>query len=206
MTQIYMQVIKILPKNFASNSYILTADNTTAVVIDPSEIEICDALKERGLICKYVLLTHGHFDHVGGCGALFEKGAGICCGEREKELIFSKEYLGLFGGVTVPEFKIIRTFRDGEEFSLCGMDFKVMETPGHSAGSVSYIAEDCIFTGDTLFRGSVGRWDLPAGNFSDLMKSIKRFAALDGELYSGHGDDSLLSREKAFNPYMKKAL
>lgn len=205
-----MQVIKILPKNFASNSYILTADKKTAVVVDPSEKEICDALKEYGLVCKYVLLTHGHFDHVGACGELSEKGAAICCGECEKDLIFSNEYLDIvdiFGGMEVPYFKISRTFKDSEEVTFCGIKFKIMATAGHSAGSVSYIAEDCIFTGDTLFRGSIGRWDLPTGNYSDLMKSVKRLAALDGDykIYCGHGEDTTLSREKKYNPYMRNA-
>lgn len=200
-----MQVLKISPIGFASNSYILTADNKTAVVIDPSEKRIVKILEENGLDCKYVLLTHGHFDHIGACGELFSKGARICCGEREKSLIFSKEYLSIFGGVTVPQFEIFRTFKDGEEFDLCGIDFKALETPGHTVGSVCYLADGCLFSGDTLFCGSVGRWDLPTGNFTDLTKSVKRLAVLDGDykLYTGHGEDSALSRERAYNPYLR---
>lgn len=200
-----MRVSKILPVGFASNSYILTADGKTAVVIDPSEKRTVKFLKENGLDCKYVLLTHGHFDHVGACGELYAIGAHICCNEREKELIFSKEYLSIFGGVTVPEFEISRTFKDGEELNLCGINLKVLETPGHTVGSVCYITDGNIFTGDTLFCGSVGRWDLPTGNFSELSKSVKRLAALDGDykIYAGHGEDSTLSRERAYNPYIR---
>ncbi|MDE5667330.1 MAG: MBL fold metallo-hydrolase [Clostridia bacterium] len=200
-----MRVSKILPVGFASNSYILTADGKTAVVIDPSEKRILKILKENGLSCKYVLLTHGHFDHVGACGELFSIGAHICCNEREKDLIFSKEYLNIFGGVTVPEFKISRTFKDGEEITLCGINFKVLETPGHTVGSACYVAGDSIFTGDTLFCGSVGRWDLPTGNFTELIKSVKHLAALDGDykIYAGHGEDTTLSRERAYNPYIR---
>lgn len=200
-----MQVIKVLPLEFASNSYVLTADNKTAVVIDPSGHSVIGVLEKNGLDCKFVLLTHGHFDHVGACGELFAKGAHICCNEREKDLIFSKEYLCIFGGVTVPHFEIFKTFKDGEESNLCGIDFKVIETAGHTAGSCCYLTENAIFTGDTLFRGSVGRWDLPTGNFSQLLNSIKKLAALDGDykIYCGHGDDSTLSRERAFNPYLR---
>ncbi len=200
-----MQVFKVLPLDFASNSYILTADGKAAVVIDPSGMNVLEVLEKHALSCKFVLLTHGHFDHLGACGELFAKGAHICCGEREKDLIFSKEYLSIFGGVTVPEFEISRTFKDGEEVNLCGIDFKVLGTPGHTAGSVSYLTESCLFTGDALFLGSIGRWDLPTGDYSQLIKSVKRLAALDGDykIYCGHGEDSTLSRERAYNPYLR---
>lgn len=200
-----MQVYKISPLDGASNSYILTVDNKTAVVIDPSSQNVLDVLKKHGLVCKFVLLTHGHFDHVGACGELFAQGAHICCGEREKDLIFSKEYLGIFGGITVPHFEIARTFKDGELVNLCGIDLKILETAGHTAGSCCYLTENAIFSGDTLFRGSVGRWDLPTGNLSQLVNSTKKLASLDGDykIYCGHGEDSTLSRERTFNPYLR---
>ncbi|MDE7167649.1 MAG: MBL fold metallo-hydrolase [Clostridia bacterium] len=200
-----MQVIKVLPLEYLSNSYVLTADKKTAVVIDPSGHNVIEVLEKNGLVCKFVLLTHGHFDHVGACGELFAKGAHICCNEREKDLIFSKEYLSIFGGVTVPQFEIARTFKDGEEVSLCGIGFKILETSGHTAGSCCYLTENALFTGDTLFRGSIGRWDLPTGNFSQLINSIKKLAALDGDykIYCGHGEDSTLSRERSYNPYLR---
>lgn len=200
-----MKVIKVLPLNGVSNSYILTTDNKTAVVIDPSGHNVIEVLEKNGLDCKFVLLTHGHFDHVGACGELFSKGARICCAEREKDLIFSKDYLSVFGGVTVPRFEIFRTFKDGEEVNLCGIDFKVLETSGHTAGSCCYLTENLLFTGDTLFRGSVGRWDLPTGDYSQLIGSLQKITALGGDykIYCGHGEDSTLSRERAYNPYLR---
>ncbi len=172
-----MQVFKVLPLDYSSNSYILTSDNKSAVVIDPSNRKTVEVLEQNGLDCKFVLLTHGHFDHVGACGELFAKGAHICCNEREKDLIFSKEYLSIFGGVTVPQFEIFRTFTDGESLTFCGINFNVMKTAGHTAGSCCYLTENCLFSGDTLLRGSVGRWDLPTGNFSQLVKSLPRLTA-----------------------------
>lgn len=200
-----MQVFKVLPYNGASNSYVLTADNKTAVVIDPSGSNVIEVLEKNGLVCKFVLLTHGHFDHVGACGELFAKGALICCNEREKDLIFSNEYLNIFGGVTVPHFEIFRTFKDCEEFNLCGIDFTALETPGHTLGSCCYLTENLLFTGDTLFRVSVGGWDLPTGNYSQLIESLQKLAALAGDykIYCGHGEDSTLSRERAHNPYLR---
>lgn len=199
-----MQVFKVLSIDCSSNSYILTEDNETAVVID-SSLRTLEVLERNGLRCQFVLLTHGHFDHVGACGKLFSQGACICCGEYEKDLIFSKEYLSVFGGVTVPEFEIHRTFTDGEEVTLCGINFKVLETSGHTAGSCCYITKNAIFTGDTLFRGNVGRWDLPTGNYSQLITSLQKLAALDGDykIYCGHGEDTTLSRERNYNPYLR---
>ena len=199
-----MRVIKVYPRGYGSNSYVLTADGKTAVVIDPAEESIADELDKNGLECKYVLLTHGHFDHVGGCGVLYQKGAHICCGEREKDLIFSKEYLGIFGGVYVPHFEISRTFSDGESFSFCGICFKVMFTAGHTEGSVCYIAGENIFTGDTLFENGVGRWDLPTGNFKKLSESLIKISGLkNGTVYCGHGGDTTLERERKHNPYLR---
>lgn len=200
-----MKVIKVEPKGFASNSYIITADNLSAVVVDPSEDNVLKALQQNKLVCKYVLLTHGHFDHVGMCGKLSEIGAGICCGEREKPIIFSPENRGIFGGVHIPQFEISHTFRDGEKFNLCGINFTAIHTPGHTAGSTCYLAEDCLFSGDTLFKCGVGRTDLPTGSFEQIVSSVKKLFALPGDLkvYSGHGEDTTLNFERQFNPYVR---
>lgn len=199
-----MEIIKITPREFASNSYILTADGKSAAVIDPSKDAVA-ALKQNGLICKAALLTHGHFDHVGGCGILFDGGAKIYCGEHEKEFIFSAENKNIFGGVYIPEFKIFGALKDGEKIELCGIEFSVMHTPGHTAGSVCYICGNVIFTGDTLFCGGVGRTDLPTGSMRELICSVKKLYALKGDykLYCGHGDDTTLNNERAFNPYVR---
>ena len=200
-----MKVIKVEPIGFASNSYILTADNKTAVVVDPYERRVLDVLKQNSLECKYVLLTHGHFDHVGLCGKLFGIGAAICCGEREKEYIFSSENREMLGGVNIPDFEISRTFRDGEKFNLCGIEFTAIHTPGHTAGSMCYLAEGCLFSGDTLFKCGVGRTDLPTGDYAELMSSVKKLFALDGDIkvYAGHGEDTTINFERQFNPFVR---
>lgn len=199
-----MRIIKVTPRIFASNSYIITADGADCIAVDPSE-EAVKEIKKNGLNCKAVLLTHGHFDHIGGCGVLYCEGAKIYCGEQEKDLIFSSGYKNLFGGVYVPEFEIYKTFTDGEEAELCGISFKVIHTAGHSAGSVCYIFEDNIFTGDTLFRSGIGRTDLPTGNYKELIKSVKKLYALEGDykLYCGHEGDSTLGFERNNNPYVR---
>lgn len=200
-----MEVYKIEPYGFASNSYILTNDNKNAVVIDPAQPRIADICAKKGLECKYVLLTHGHFDHVGGCGVLFEKGAQILCGERERDFIFSPDNTEIFGGVYIPEFKISRTLKDGEKFTLCGMDFLAIATAGHTAGGMCYIAERNLFSGDTLFRCSIGRTDLPTGDMKTLIQSLKKLFSLDGDykVYCGHEGDTTLDYERKFNPFAR---
>lgn len=199
-----MKVIKVVPFGFACNSYILTADNKTAVVIDPYDRRVLKVLEQNNLECKYVLLSHGHFDHVGLCGKFFEIGAHICCNEREKDYIFSAENRQLLGGVHIPDFKIFRTFTDEEKYTLCGINFTAIHTPGHTAGSMCYITEDCLFSGDTLFRAGVGRTDLPTGSFVELTNSIKKLFELSGDLkvYPGHGEDTTLNFERNYNPFV----
>ncbi len=200
-----MKILKIEPDGFESNSYILTADGKTAVAIDPSGEGVLAALSLKNLVCEYVLLTHGHFDHVGMCGRLYQGGAQICCGEFEKDFIFSPQNSEIFGGVYIPQFKISKTFSDGEKFTLCGIDFTALHTPGHTAGSMCYIAGDFIFSGDTLFLRSVGRTDLPTGNTRELISSVKKLFALNGNytVYTGHGDDTSLEFERRNNPYVR---
>ena len=200
-----MKVIKIEPHGFLSNSYILTADGKTAVAVDPSDGEVLSVLGRENLTCEYVLLTHGHFDHVGMCGVLQNDGAQILCGETEKDFIFSPGNRGIFGGVYIPVFEISRTVKDGEKFTLCGINFTAVHTPGHTKGSMCYIADDCLFSGDTLFYCSVGRTDLPTGDMRELISSVKKLFALNGDykIYTGHGENTTLDFERRRNPYVR---
>ena len=200
-----MQVFKVLPRSFGCNSYICTADNKTAVIIDCADNGVLDECEKRGLTPVAVLLTHGHFDHVGGCGAFFSKGVPIYCGEQEKDYIFSEENRSLFGGVYIPSFKIFKTLKDGEKITLGGINFEVILTAGHTVGGVCYRSGNILFSGDTLFLKSVGRTDLYGGDFQTLSKSIKKLYALDGNatVYCGHGEDTSLDYERKYNQYIK---
>lgn len=200
-----MNVIKFSSDYGYCNSFLVTNGGAEGFLIDCASADLLNKIDKLGISVKTVLLTHGHFDHVTGCRAFAEDYAGFYCGEKEKPLIFSKEYLGIFGGVKVPRFEINRELKDGEEFELCGLNIKVISTPGHTVGSVCYLIENCIFTGDTLFRCSVGRCDLPTGSTAALLESLKKLAALEGDykVYCGHGEDTTLDYERRFNPYFR---
>ena len=159
-----IKVYTILPAGFACNTYAVTADGKNCILIDCAQPRVLKECEKLGLIPKAVLLTHGHYDHIGGCGELCSAGVPIYCGEDEKQLIFSDDNRAIFHGITIPEFTIYKTVKDGEELDLCGMKIKVIATAGHTVGGVCYVIEDSLFTGDTILFNSVGRTDLDTGN------------------------------------------
>lgn len=199
-----LQIIKVYSGGYGCNSYIVTEDGKNAVVIDCASPEVYDECIERNLKPVAVLLTHGHYDHVSGCSKFYENGVPVYCGESEKDLIFSGGYLSLCTWLNIPKFEIHKALKDGEEITLGGITFKTIATPGHTAGSVCYIAENNIFSGDTLFFKSVGRCDLPTGNTKQLSDSLKKLLSLDGDykVYCGHSSETTLGFERKFNPYI----
>ena len=200
-----MTVYKVLARGFGCNSYILTQDGESAVVVDCADEGAFYECERLGLKPVAVLLTHGHFDHVGGCGKFFAEKVPIYCGEGEKEFIFSRQNRSIFGGVHIPDFEICKTLADGERIELGGIKFEVISTPGHTAGGVCYLADDSLFSGDTLFRGGIGRYDLSGGNFEELTLSLKKLFSIDKNLkvYCGHGDETTLAYERKNNPYVE---
>ena len=203
-----MQIHVIYPRGFGANTYALTTDNQTAVVIDPSQPRVFDELKNKGLQAKYVLLTHCHFDHIGGVELLQEQGAKVLCLDVEKPLFgTTADLCGLFGAPPVT-FTIDKTLRDKEEIELCGMQIQALHTAGHTKGSACFLVTDeqgqkHLFTGDTLFAGSIGRTDFPTGNLGELQASLRRLCALDDmPIYAGHNEQTTLNTEKQTNPFI----
>lgn len=178
-----------------TNCYIVTNENSLeCVVIDPGDesCTIMNYIEEMKLTCRAIMITHGHFDHVGALEAVMEEtGAPVYINERDAK-----------------DFKNFLNYDDGDEIDVAGMKFKILATPGHTPGGVTIIVDDAMFTGDTMFRGSCGRTDLPGGNIEDLMKSLKKICMIEGnyEVYPGHMDSSLLIRERDFNFYCRKAM
>ena len=199
---------KIYSKAFGANSYLLTADGKNAIVIDPSGEHVKQELLSRGLNPAYVLLTHCHFDHVFGVPALVALGAKVICLDKEQPLIGTDaDVSALFGAPHVP-FLVDATVKDGETFTLCGVTFTALSTPGHTAGSVVYRLENgeerVLFTGDTLFEGSIGRTDFPTGSGAQMAQSLAFLENLEGNyrIFSGHGEDTTLDMERKNNPFL----
>lgn len=199
-----MKIYPVYPAGFASTSYIVTADDENCIVIDCAQPRVLSECRRLNLNPVAVLLTHGHYDHIAGCGALYSAGAKIYCGVREDVYIYSDENMAIFN-LPIPEFKIERTFKDGEEIELAGLKIKVISTPGHTVGGVCYLIEDVLFTGDTLFNLCIGRCDSPSGDEVKLKSSVKKLYALAGDykVYAGHGKETTLDFERKHNPFVR---
>ena len=173
-------LIKTLPVGqLETNCYVVTDENAlVCAVIDPGDESntILDYIEDNKLSCKAILITHAHFDHVSAVNAMLEAtGAELYMCEKDLELAKT----GASGRFTPPENT--HFYKDGDEVKVAGLTFKVMETPGHTPGGVTLICGDALFTGDTLFRGSCGRTDLPGGDMRAELRSLKRIASLEGD-------------------------
>lgn len=203
-----MERYKVYPRGFGANSYILTADGKNAVVIDPSSYAVIREIEGRGLVPAYVLLTHCHFDHVMFTQELQAMGAKVVCLDKEQPNVNTEVDLFSLAGVARKSFIVDKTVSHGEQFCLAGISFTAWSLPGHTSGSAAYLTEDgaekWLFCGDVLFEDSIGRTDFPTGSLSEMRESLRFLKNLEGEylIFSGHGEDTTLSREKARNPFL----
>lgn len=190
-----------------TNTYFVTEGNA-AVVIDPgADFEaIIKTLRDNKIAEISVLLTHGHFDHIGAVAQLQASGATVYISSVDYELLKSRNFfldLG-FGEPPSPPFSADVTIEDGDVFLLAGHKFRAIATPGHTPGGLCFVMDDkCVFSGDTIFYGSVGRTDLPYGDAVALKGSVKRILALNEayDIYPGHGCPTKVAFERLHNPY-----
>ena len=196
MLKIYPMVLGA----YQTNCYIIHDDTSkTCCVIDPGyEADtILDKLDALDLTVEAILLTHGHFDHVGAVKDL--------AAETRCEVYIHPDDLSMPPMLTAGKLYYTKTYSEGSRLNLAGLDITVLHTPGHTPGSVCLLVGDTLFSGDTLFAGSCGRTDLPGGDWNTIRTSLRRLAEIEANLWvlPGHGGASQLRDEKKYNPYLR---
>jgi len=193
-----------------TNGYVVRADRSApeAVVVDPgggaSDLRL--ELARGGATCVAILITHTHWDHLGGVADLAEgTGAPVYAPELERDVIERPSEYYASAGVSIRGWKPEHTLSGGETVEAAGLSLDVMSVPGHSPGHLAYYADGSLFSGDVLFAGSVGRTDLPHADWDTLLASIRALVERyppETIVYSGHGPPTTLGDELASNPFL----
>lgn len=209
-----MNIIKIEVgksyREFTTNCYLIT-HNQKCIIVDPGDEaeKIISTIKENNLMPIQIILTHAHIDHIKDSPNLskhFNIGISIC----KKELSVLNDNscnLSIYFGNPMPKINNLTLLKENDLISLDNEKLKIIETPGHTIGSIAIIGNAFIISGDTLFHESIGRTDLPTGNMNDLLKSIKTkiFILLNNTIvYPGHMQETTIGHEKKYNPFISK--
>jgi hydroxyacylglutathione hydrolase len=214
-----MKIITLPMGTMGVNCYLLR-DMTTGIgaVVDPggdlpaysSAQLILRKCAAEAIDIKYILITHAHFDHILSLEALREAtGAQVCIHQYDTAALADPNlsYMAQFANITEPCEPAEVTLVDGDIITIGSSELEVIHTPGHTPGSICFKGDDFILTGDTLFRGSIGRCDLYGGDQAVMFQSLNKFKliaeAKDYKIYPGHGQSTLLSRELRDNIFLK---
>ncbi|KAF1086614.1 putative metallo-hydrolase [Sporotomaculum syntrophicum] len=193
-----------------ANCYIIGCEQTKeGAVIDPGDEgrRILKRLDALGLNCKYIILTHGHADHIGALQEVRDAtGAEVLIHKQDAGMLTNpNQNLSMMLGLVLKFEAADRLLEEGDIIQVGDIDIKVIHTPGHSLGGISLQVEDFLITGDTLFAGSVGRSDFPGGSHNVLINSIKTKLLVfpdETKVYSGHGPATTIGYEKRYNPFL----
>ena len=194
--------------SYQTNTYIVhNAASQECVIIDPGfEADtILDKLEALNLKPAAILLTHGHFDHVGAVEEIVEAtGCKLWMSQSDWSQPNDPIHNYLYP-IANCDFCEVNFCEDGEVICEAGLKLHTIETPGHTYGSVCYVCEHLMFSGDTLFAGACGRTDLPGGDWNNIRQSLQRLGELKENctVYPGHGESTTLAWEKMYNPYLK---
>ena len=205
-----MRIVRVPVGVYITNCYIVEGEQKGyGFIVDPADDadRLISVLEKENISPQAILLTHGHYDHILAVPKLQErwKDIPVYCNARDIPKEKTEYDMGQVFP-TVAAFENIRTIEEGQQLQIAGSDLKVMCTPGHTPGSVLFLAKDVIFTGDTIFQGSIGRTDFDGGNEYQMMESLRRIKNLaieDSILCPGHGDTTTLKWEREHNSYLK---
>jgi len=206
-----MKVTRINAGEFGSNCWlVIDEESSEAVIIDPSpEINIIkEAIERRCVSVKFILLTHGHFDHMTSCDSLRDLTGAPLAVHRDDAECLTNSRLNAYRMFMAGDF-VFRPaeilLEEGDRLRFGSLTVTLMHTPGHTEGSVCFFIGDSMFTGDTLFDGGIGRSDLPGGDAMKLISSLRRIKHIEYnyKIYTGHGSNSTLEKQKEYNPYLK---
>ncbi|HDP69543.1 MAG TPA: MBL fold metallo-hydrolase [Actinobacteria bacterium] len=203
---------KLVVGPLGTNCYVLVSDNKEAVVIDPGgdAKTILELIRKKELIVKLIILTHGHYDHIGAIVEILKNTNAPIYVHKDDEALLKEPsrnlslYLGHNFSIDLP----LENIYDGQVLTVGDLELGIIHTPGHTPGSVSIKASNILFTGDLLFAGSVGRTDLSGGSFETLMNSLKQILNFSDEtrILPGHGEETTIKEEKELNPFLRDLL
>ncbi len=204
-----MNIEIIISFEMDQNCYLIYGDSKKGVLIDPGENYqgIIDKINELGVEVEYIFLTHCHYDHIESVNQLRENKKLVCSKECSRNIQSMRNNLSGYVGKNFKLEKADILLSDGDKIEVDGIKFTAIATPGHTNGGMCYLAEGKLFTGDTLFRVSVGRHDFPTSNGEAIMHSIKeKLYALPDKtvVYPGHGESTTIRYEKNFNMYISQ--
>ncbi len=211
-SEFFMRMVKtFMLGSIATNCHIVYTGDKTVIAVDigGEPEKIIDFLSKNELTLTKILLTHGHYDHIGGVLEVMKKtGAQLYIHEADVSMLSDAQKNLAFWLEPTADFKPITEYtsvRDGDIIKDNETMFTVLHTPGHTLGSVCYMCDDVLLTGDTLFCLSRGRTDFPGGSDADMLRSFKRLKELDGDyrVFPGHNESTTLEFERKNNPVMR---
>lgn len=201
-----IEIKRIISGDMQVNCYVVSSEGRSILIdVGDSFESINEYLKQRNLRAEAILLTHGHFDHIGSVCKFQQLGLKVYIHKADGEMLYTDKSMANLVGKNIPPCHADVLLGGGETLDIANMQIEVIQTGGHTRGSVCYVIEDNIFSGDTLFNMSIGRSDFPGGSYAEIVNSItEKLFKLEGDyvVYPGHGEQTTLEFERRNNPFV----